>query len=259
MKKASFLADFAEHCADTHRPYIYGTFGMVLDLKLLMQKAAQYPSRLTPGRVEFAKEHYLGKRTDDCIGLSKNAAWLPGEEFDADPVYDAKTDWNADGTFERATVKGPISTIPKKRGICVRYGGHTGILVDPDNGIVVEERGFDYGCVRTKLKDRAWTDWYEHPLFDYSEEPKPQPTPEPKGDTVMIEMPILRKGDKGEAVKTLQIMLNGLGYRDQNKNRLEVDGSFGGKTLWTVKDYQAKNHLTIDGIVGKATWTSILK
>ena len=156
-KTADFLADCFEHYADTHRPYIYGTFGKVLTEALLLQKAKQYPSRLGPARVEYAKKHYIGKRTDDCVGGEKNVAWLPGNDPDADPIYDPKTDWSADTTFSKATVKGPIKTIPKRRGICVRYKGHTGVLVDPVNMIVVEFRGFDYGCVRTKLSERGWT------------------------------------------------------------------------------------------------------
>ena len=253
-KTADFLADCFEHYADTHRPYIYGTFGKVLTEALLLQKAKQYPSRLGPARVEYAKKHYIGKRTDDCVGGEKNVAWLPGNDPDADPIYDSKTDWSADTTFSKATVKGPIKTIPKRRGICVRYPGHTGVLVDPVNMIVVEFRGFDYGCVRTKLAERRWTDWFEHPLFDYSTTPTPTPKPEVK--TVNIEMPVLRKTKpttKGQPVKTLQACLDVYGYD------LQIDGSFGGKTDAAVRAFQTSKGLTSDGVVGQKTWDALLK
>lgn len=251
-KTADFLADCFEHYADTHRPYIYGTFGKVLTEALLLQKAKQYHSRLSPARVEYAKKHYIGKRTDDCVGGEKNVAWLPGNDPDADPIYDPKTDWSADTTFSKATVKGPIKTIPKRRGICVRYPGHTGVLVDPVNMIVVEFRGFDYGCVRTKLAERKWTDWFQHPLFDYST-PAPSPTPTPEVKTVTIEMPVLRKGDKIQACKTLQACLDVYGYG------LAIDGSFGGKTETALKDFQKKHGLTVDGVCGKNSWNALLK
>lgn len=252
-KTADFLADCFEHYADTHRPYIYGTYGMVLTLARLEWCAKNYPARLSKSRVEYAKKHYIGKRTDDCVGGEKNVAWLPGNDPDADPIYDSKTDWNANMTFEKATVKGPIGSIPKKRGICVWYNGHTGVLTDPDKGIVCEFRGFDYGCVRTKLSERKWTHYFEHPLFDYSTQPTPQPDPEVK--YVTIEMPVLRKGDKSQAVKTMQACLDVYGYG------LSIDGSFGGKSAAALLDFQKKHPAcgTPDSICGKKTWDALLK
>ena len=258
-KSADFLADCFEHYADTHRPYIFGTYGLILTLARLERCARDYPARLSPARVEYAKKHYIGKRTDDCSGGQKNVAWLPGDDPDADPVYDPKTDWSADTTFSKATVKGPIGTIPKRRGICVRYKGHTGVLVDPVKMIVSEFRGFDYGCVRTRLSERGWTDWFEHPLFDYSTTPTPtpapQPTPQPTPEVkyVTIEMPVLRKGDKIQAVKTMQACLDVYGYG------LEIDGSFGGKSDTALRDFQKKHGLTSDGVCGKNTWNALLK
>ncbi len=61
----------------------------------------------------------------------------------------------------------------------------------------------------------------------------------------------LRKGSKGSDVKELQTLLNKNGYN------LAVDGSFGGKTLAAVQDYQKKNGLVVDGIVGTKTWGAL--
>lgn len=248
-KTADFLADCFEHYADTHRPYIYGTYGMILTLDRLEWCARNYPKYLSPARVEYAKKHYLGKRTDDCVGGEKNVAWLPGTDPDANPIYDPDTDWSADTTFSKATVKGPIKTIPKRRGICVRYPGHTGVLVDPVNMIVVEFRGFDYGCVRTKLKERKWTDWFEHPLFDYTQE-----------DKCMVQLPILRKGmkDTNGSVTSWQGLLQLYGYTDGDGNAIKVDGSFGTKTEQATKKVQKKHGLPQTGVVDAATWRAII-
>lgn len=263
-KTNTYLADGMEHYADMHRPYIYGTWGQVLTEAILMSKAALYPDHLSPARVEYAKKHYLGKRTDDCHGGIKNLLWLPtGANYDGTPIYDPKTDINADEAFRRAKVKGPISTIPKVRGICVRYPGHVGVLTDPLNGIVCEFRGFDFGCVRTKLSARRWTDWYEHPYFSYETKPIPTPTPEPKGDTCMIEMPVVKKGYKDKSgeqtVKTLQRQLNALGFRDQDGKELVIDGSAGGRTIYSLTSAQKKWGLKADGICGEKTWSRVLK
>jgi hypothetical protein len=56
-------------------------------------------------------------------------------------------------------------------------------------------------------------------------------------------MEILRKGSKGESVRTLQEFL-----------KITVDGNFGPKTESAVKAYQKKTGLTVDGVVGKNTW-----
>jgi hypothetical protein len=56
-------------------------------------------------------------------------------------------------------------------------------------------------------------------------------------------MTTLKRGSKGEAVKTLQEFL-----------KLTVDGDFGPKTEKAVRDYQSKNGLTVDGVVGPKTW-----
>ncbi len=62
---------------------------------------------------------------------------------------------------------------------------------------------------------------------------------------------LLRVGSKGEAVKTLQRNLNSLGYN------LSVDGDFGPGTKNAVIDFQRKNGLSADGIVGPATQAKI--
>lgn len=58
-------------------------------------------------------------------------------------------------------------------------------------------------------------------------------------------------GSSGEDVKKLQQTLNQYGYS------LTVDGQFGNATKQAVMDYQKKNGLAVDGIVGVNTWGSL--
>lgn len=55
-------------------------------------------------------------------------------------------------------------------------------------------------------------------------------------------------GSTGDAVRQLQDLLKKQGYN------IVVDGSFGKQTQAAVEEYQKKNGLTVDGIVGNQTW-----
>jgi peptidoglycan hydrolase-like protein with peptidoglycan-binding domain len=59
----------------------------------------------------------------------------------------------------------------------------------------------------------------------------------------------LQKGSKGNEVKEWQNFLNSQGYN------LGVDGDFGNNTYNATVDWQKKNGLSVDGIVGKNTWS----
>lgn len=74
--------------------------------------------------------------------------------------------------------------------------------------------------------------------------------------TVNIEMPVIKKGCKGNEVKTLQRLLISIGFSCGSSG---VDGDFGSATDKAVKEYQSKKKLGVDGIVGKKTWDSILR
>ena len=62
-------------------------------------------------------------------------------------------------------------------------------------------------------------------------------------------MPLVKTGSRGEGVKTLQSMLNALGY-----NCGAVDGIFGSKTQAAVIAFQKAMGIGVDGIVGPETW-----
>lgn len=74
--------------------------------------------------------------------------------------------------------------------------------------------------------------------------------------TVNITMNQLQKGATGAQVKTLQRLLNALGY---SVGSAGVDGSFGPATDTAVRKFQKAKGLTVDGIVGSATWSALLK
>ena len=63
------------------------------------------------------------------------------------------------------------------------------------------------------------------------------------GARVLSPLPVLRMGDTGDEVKTLQTAL-----------KIKADGDFGPGTKSAVIEFQRKNKLYQDGVVGKNTW-----
>ena len=74
--------------------------------------------------------------------------------------------------------------------------------------------------------------------------------------------PIMRTGDKGVDVRTVQHLL-----RQRNADRspagdtgsLRVDGTFGTATRRAVKELQRFKGLTVDGVVGRETWRALAR
>lgn len=157
------LVEHAEMALAQHWGYTLGTWGQILTPAILEQKRKQLGAGVEQ-YLDFIKEHWIGQRTVDCIGLFKSYLWWTP----AGPVYDSKTDINADGTYNSAKVKGPISTIPEIIGLGVHKSGHIGVYVG--NGWVIESKGTKYGVVKTPLKGagaNAWTHWLEYPFIEY--------------------------------------------------------------------------------------------
>ena len=67
----------------------------------------------------------------------------------------------------------------------------------------------------------------------------------------------LKKGDSGTSVERMQFWLQQLAEFDKDLLNLSVDGIFGSGTEAAVKAFQQKYGLTVDGIVGPATWEAI--
>jgi peptidoglycan hydrolase-like protein with peptidoglycan-binding domain len=65
--------------------------------------------------------------------------------------------------------------------------------------------------------------------------------------------PVLNSGSTGQDVRRLQrvlVMIKNLDYT-------QITGTFGPVTLQAVKDFQASDGLTVDGVVGNQTWQAL--
>ena len=241
-------------------PYWFGTFGNIANSSLYNSKKAQYPNYYPPKSwTEASFTSQYGKRVTDCAGLLKWFLWS-NNMTDKAPTYKSSEDYGANGFYEKCTSKGKISTLPSdKVGIIVFNGSdksktHMGVIVDND-GTVVEAKGHAYGTIKSKAS--SWDYWGKCHLIKYESTPEPAPTPIPA--TVNIELPVLQLGSTGGEVKTIQMLLNEIGFRDQNGKRLDNDGIFGAKTEYALTNYQKARGLHVTSICDYETWNRILK
>lgn len=71
---------------------------------------------------------------------------------------------------------------------------------------------------------------------------------------------ILRRGTTGPSVVTLQVMLNRISQSYPAIPKIsQVDGIFGAQTEAAVRKFQEVFDLSVDGIVGRATWYALVR
>ncbi len=68
---------------------------------------------------------------------------------------------------------------------------------------------------------------------------------------------VLRRGDSGVEIRTLQYYLAILGYFNSDLPVVALDGAFGQETYDAVVTFQRLYGLTPDGIVGRSTWNAL--
>lgn len=247
------------------QPYWYGTVVYKCTENLRSRKARQYPSHYGSSRTSRYRDDIAKKKVcADCVGLIKGYCWTGGgkgvvESIGTDKTFSSKyganncPDKSANSMFSYAKGKGcawgTMDSLPEVPGIALRSDGHVGVYVG--GGYAVEERGFNYGCVKTRVKDRKWTHWYYLPFIDYGEggSVKPPQTEYALGSR------LLRKGTEGNDVKQLQEYLLRLGY---SLPKYGADGDFGAETEAAVRAFQEDERLEVDGKYGEKSHAALM-
>ena len=120
-----------------------------------------------------------------------------------------------------------------------------------------EQQAFGYAYARGILKTLGIKDKGYPTASSTAAATKPAATTAAKKETaVSISLPVLKKGDKGDSVKALQLLIIGAGY---SVGSAGADGDFGAGTERGLEKYQAKNGLTVDKVCGAKTWEKLLK
>lgn len=84
---------------------------------------------------------------------------------------------------------------------------------------------------------------------------KQEDEPDPTAEYCNLDLPTLRNGSEGEAVKAMQILLIGRGY---DCGAWKDDGKFGDLTETAVFDFQSEHDLPVSRICDAATWKKLL-
>jgi hypothetical protein len=228
-------------------PYVFGAWGSECTPSM-RRKYAGYNPQYEPN-IRKACPVLSGKQSScegckwkgalafDCRGFTHWALLQVGIKIDgggATTQYNTKANWTQRGTID--AMPDLVCCVFKQRDGKMQ---HTGLHIG--GGKIIH-------CSTTvkegKTTDKGWTH-YAVPagLYDGQETTTAEP--------VKV-LATLRKGSQGSAVSALQTMLNRLGF-DSGK----VDGIYGTKTMAAVRSFQEANGLTVDGIAGEQTLTTL--
>ena len=95
---------------------------------------------------------------------------------------------------------------------------------------------------------------WDYVLRYYGGETEEAPKSDPVTLPCYVKLPTLQRGDKGEYVRALQILLIGRGY---SCGSCGADGDFGGGTESALQKFQADHNLYSDGVAGNLTYAAL--
>lgn len=211
---------------------------------------AIWPELHLAGAAEVQKRFHL-PAASRCKAY--NCEYLAGYFQSAGAWYDAPQagdfiffrTYNTNGTVRyRYAHVGRVVAVENGRVYTVEGNTSTGAGVEPNGGGVWKK---SYALTSRSIVG------YGRPQWQAGEEDAPA-APE-KEETVEMNVRMLRKGMKGEDVRTLQAALMARGF---DCGKAGADGDFGAGTDAALRQFQTKYALGADGIAGKGTWGKLL-
>lgn len=263
------LAAACEDVAKKHKTlYVMGCFGSPMTSGNKTRYTQNHSYNRKAARTKKIKAATADTFGFDCVNLIKGLLW--GWSGNAAKTYGGAS-YQVNGVPDISAnqmikvckgVTTDFSTI--EVGEAVWMEGHIGVYTG--NGLCVEcSPKWADGVQITAVGNvphpagynvRTWTKHGRLPYVSYAQT-EPAPTTNKK-EEFEVEVPVLRKGDKGEAVEAFQKHLLGHGYKMTNKGKTYgADGSFGQATENALEAYQKDHGLDPDGIRGPATFRSM--
>lgn len=274
--KASVFISWLLYCFEEKWGYIWGKCGILWTAA--RQNALEAKYKADPEGMKNYKSgalygaRWIGHYVADCANLLRWAAKKSGD----DGVHSGSNlIWGCDLAKKGALESGKRTDgEPLKPGTFVFTGAsdkpHVGGYIG--NGEVIEDAGTKTGVIKSKITDAKWTWWGERKgmVFDVKEgeyilpaedtenpgENAPIQPDDPADDEIPTDdLPTVRRGDKGNAVRSMQSLLLERGY---DLGKWGADGDFGAQTEKAVKQFQRDWGLKVDGVCGEQTWKMLL-
>ena len=134
------------------------------------------------------------------------------------------------------------------QGIVIRVSGESIVTVEGNASDAVSERSYPIGADTIA--------GYGRPKWSLAvDEAADAPTGK-SVQRILLNLPVPAKGDVGGAVAAIQ---GALQYRGYSLGASGVDGDFGSATDRAVRAFQGAQALAVDGVVGRETWTALMK
>lgn len=275
MNSTEFIKKLKDVADNYKTVYANGMFGQPITKSIVEQKAKQLPKWYGKNNnkeniLALVGKGYFGF---DCVCLIKGLLWDwngDSSKTNGGAVYGSNNvpDIGADEMIE---VCKDVSTDFKniQPGEAVWTKGHIGVYIG--NGKVIEctpkwNNDVQYSSLAnlgyTSGNSRTWSKHGKLPYIKY--ETAENKATDSKNETskentnegdVTLNLSTLRKGTKTKQVKAMQLLLIGYGY---SCGSCGPDGSFGSATLSAVQKYQKAKGLSVDGVCGQKTWSSLL-
>lgn len=198
----------------------------------------------------FPTECGCGKLIDLFKDLG---AWVEADDYIPKPADVCFYDWGDSG-------KGDNTGYPDHVGLVEKVEGGNIIVIEGNYSNSVKRRTLEING--RYIRGFAVPDYAskadEMPAAPAEPAAPSEPeTPKPTNTATYctVKLPQLKKGDTGDTVKALQILLIGRGY---SCGKYGTDGDFGSDTDKAVKTFQKAKDLTADGVVGPMTWAKLL-
>lgn len=266
---AKELAAKCREVAQNHKTlYVMGCFGAPMTATNKKRYIAHHQYNRDTARTAKINAASADTFGFDCVCLIKGLLW--GWKGDASKTYggagyavNGVPDIDANAIITKCTdVSTNFSNI--QVGELLWMQGHVGIYIG--GGLAVESTpiwrdGVQITSVRNMgiqpdYNARTWTKHGKLPYVSYeAETPVAPTTQQPASVHYSVRLLRLARGNKGKAVKALQLLLIGYGY---SCGAAGADGDFGSATDSAVRKFQKANGLTADGVVGPATWAKLL-
>lgn len=168
------LAAYAVQAWENNWGYVWGTYGNVLTQSLFDYKKKQYPEGVG-NYADFIEEHWLGRRTADCIGLIKGYGWLDTSDMTIGYGENGMPDYGADQMYRYAKDAGKagvdygtMDTMPEIPGLMLWKEGHAGVYIG--DGYAIEAMSTKKGVGKTEVIGRGWQGWCKLPCIEYMED-----------------------------------------------------------------------------------------